>query len=116
MTPMWKRRAKSILSAAVIFFVLLLLWLGLIRLFRIQPYMLPTPLDVLRAATARNHSLSTSLWITTTEAAGGLAASVVVGLIVSLIFAQSPWLRKMLYPYTILLQTVPIEPASFRSS
>ena len=31
-----------------------------------------------------------------------------MGVIVALIFAQSRWVRRMLYPYTILLQTVPI--------
>jgi len=35
-------------------------------------------------------------------------ASIVVGVIVALLFAQSRWVRKMFYPYTILLQTVPI--------
>ena len=39
---------------------------------------------------------------------GGLAVSIVVGVVVALVFAQSRWVRKMLYPYTLLLQTVPI--------
>jgi NitT/TauT family transport system permease protein len=50
----------------------------------------------------------TSLAITAAEAAGGLAASVVVGVLIALVFAQSRWVRQMFYPYTILLQTVPI--------
>jgi NitT/TauT family transport system permease protein len=49
-----------------------------------------------------------SLLITTEEAAGGLIASIVAGVAVSMIFAQWQWLRQFLYPYTILLQTVPI--------
>jgi NitT/TauT family transport system permease protein len=53
-------------------------------------------------------SLLTSTAITAVESLGGLLASIVVGVIVALIFAQSRWVRKMLYPYTILLQTVPI--------
>ena len=51
---------------------------------------------------------SNSLWITAEEAAGGLLASIVVGVAVAMIFAQWRWLRQTLYPYTILLQTVPI--------
>ena len=39
---------------------------------------------------------------------GGLVASIVVGVLIALLFAQSRWVRRMLYPYTILLQTVPI--------
>ena len=53
-------------------------------------------------------SLLNSLAITAEESAGGLAASIVFGVLVALIFAQSRWVRKMLYPYTLLLQTVPI--------
>lgn len=108
MTATLMRQSKNLASAIVIFALLLLVWLGIIHLFRIQPYMLPTPLEVARAALTRGSSLFTSLTITATEAACGLGGSIIVGLIVSLIFAQSPWVRKMLYPYTILLQTVPI--------
>ncbi len=53
-------------------------------------------------------SLLNSLLITTEEAAGGLVASIVVGVAVAMVFAQWRWLRQLLYPYTILLQTVPI--------
>jgi NitT/TauT family transport system permease protein len=31
-----------------------------------------------------------------------------VGLLIALVFAQFRWIRRMFYPYTILLQTVPI--------
>jgi len=63
---------------------------------------------VKHAVIARFPSLMSSLSITAAEAAGGLAAALVVGILVALVFAQSPWIRKMFYPYTILLQTVPI--------
>jgi NitT/TauT family transport system permease protein len=46
--------------------------------------------------------------ITTEEAAGGLTAAAVGGIAVAMVFAQWRWLRQLLYPYTILLQTVPI--------
>ena len=58
---------------------------------------------------ARSHpSLFNSLWITAEEAAGGLLASIVAGVAVAMMFAQWRWLRQLVYPYTILLQTVPI--------
>ena len=49
-----------------------------------------------------------ALAITAEESGGGLIASIVVGVVIALIFAQSRWVRRMLYPYTLLLQTVPI--------
>jgi len=70
--------------------------------------MLPSPLQVFAAALQRLPSLLQSLAITAAEAAGGLVASILVGVLVALVFAQSRWVRRMFYPYTILLQTVPI--------
>ena len=103
-----KRRGVSALSAMLIFAALLLVWLAVIRLFHIPGYLVPSPLQVAQVAMSRFPSLATSFLITSAAAVGGLAASVIVGLLVSLVFAQSRWFRRMFYPYTILLQTVPI--------
>jgi len=103
-----KRRLIAALNAIGVFVFLLLLWAALVWLLRIKPFMLPSPLIVARAIASRFHSLLISLLITGEAAAGGLIASIVVGVGVALIFAQSRWLRRLLYPYTVLLQTVPI--------
>jgi NitT/TauT family transport system permease protein len=79
-----------------------------IRLFHIAPFLLPSPLQVARVAIARFPSLASSLEITASAAAGGLVASIFAGVLIALVFAQSPWIRRMFFPYTILLQTVPI--------
>ena len=98
----------TLLNALCVFAGLLLVWELLEVALRLPAYMLPTPLKVGQAVVARFSSLLASLAITAGEAAGGLAASIVVGLVIALVFAQFRWVRRMLYPYTILLQTVPI--------
>jgi NitT/TauT family transport system permease protein len=103
-----KKHSFTVLNALAVFAGLLLLWQGLVVLLHLPPYMLPTPLAVASAVVSRFPSLVASLAITAEEAAGGLAASIVVGLLIALIFAQFRWMRRMFYPYTILLQTVPI--------
>lgn len=103
-----KRTVATLATAAGIFAALLLLWTAVIHLFHIQPYMLPSPAQVTRAGAARFPSLLTSVEITAAAALGGLLASIATGVLIALIFAQSPWLRRMFFPYTILLQTVPI--------
>jgi NitT/TauT family transport system permease protein len=103
-----KKHVITLLNAVAVFAALLLLWAALCFGLHLPPYMLPSPLAVGRSVVARFPSLMTSLAITTEEAAGGLLASIIVGLVISLVFAQSRWIRRMLYPYTILLQTVPI--------
>jgi NitT/TauT family transport system permease protein len=103
-----KQRLITAANALAVFAALLLLWELVLVIFHVPPYMLPSPLAVARVSVARFSSLLTSLMITAEESAGGLAASVLVGILVALIFAQSRWVRRMLYPYTLLLQTVPI--------
>jgi len=103
-----KRSFSTLLSAALIFALLLLVWMWIIRAFHIASFLLPSPLQVAQSAVARFPSLMTSLAITASAAAGGLIASIFAGVLIALVFAQSPWLRRMLFPYTILLQTVPI--------
>jgi NitT/TauT family transport system permease protein len=103
-----KNRAMVAVNSVAVLVCLLALWQCLIWMNHLPVYILPGPLDVVHAMHARFASLMNSLLITTIEAAGGLAASIVVGIAVAMGFVQWRWLRQLLYPYTILLQTVPI--------
>jgi NitT/TauT family transport system permease protein len=95
-------------NALAVFAALLLLWQLVLWIFRVPAFMLPSPWSVARTSAMRFASLATAFAITGEEALGGLLASIVVGAAIALIFAQSRWIRRMLYPYTLLLQTVPI--------
>ncbi len=103
-----KRHLITALAAVLLFSGLLAVWLLIIRAAGIAPYLLPTPFMVLRAGITRHTSLLSSLAITATEAVTGLLCSIVVGVLMALVFAQARSLRRLLYPYTLLLQTVPI--------
>lgn len=102
------RKRWLIANSIILFSCLLILWQQIVAFTHLPPYMLPGPMAVASAIHARFPSLLNSLWITTVEAAGGLVASILVGVVVSMIFAQWRWLRQLAFPYTILLQTVPI--------
>ncbi len=103
-----KQRLITAANAAAVFVALLIVWQLVLVIFRVPAYMLPSPWAVARAVWNRFPSLLASFAVTGEESFGGLIASIVVGVMVALLFAQSRWVRKMLYPYTILLQTVPI--------
>lgn len=103
-----RQRAITVLNAVAVFAALLALWQFVLWVFHVPPFMLPSPWSVAKAIHSRFPSLLNSLVITAEESAGGLAASVIVGVIVAFVFAQFRWVRKMLYPYTLLVQTVPI--------
>jgi NitT/TauT family transport system permease protein len=103
-----RKQALLAANSVIVFLCLLCLWQALVSLNHLPAYILPGPLAVAHALCERFPSLLNSLLITTEEATGGLAASIVAGVAAALVFAQWRWLRQMLYPYTILLQTVPI--------
>jgi NitT/TauT family transport system permease protein len=103
-----KQRLTTLANALGVFAALLLVWQLVIWIFRVPPYMLPPPTAVARAVGNRFPALIASSAITAEESLGGLIASVIFGVLIALLFAQSRWIRRMLYPYTLLLQTVPI--------
>lgn len=103
-----KNRLLAVANALAVFLTFLFLWQLVLWIFRLPPYMLPSPWAVAQSVGERFPSLMNSLIITGEESVGGLLASIVAGVIIALVFAQSRWVRQMLYPYTVLLQTVPI--------
>ena len=103
-----KKHLFTALNALAVFAVLVGLWQALVSIFHLPPYLLPSPWLVAQTIAARFAPLLNSLLITAEAAGGGLAMSIVLGVAIALIFAQWNWLRRMLYPYTILLQTVPV--------
>jgi NitT/TauT family transport system permease protein len=103
-----KQKLITVANSLAVFAALLVLWQLVLWIFRVPPYMMPSPWAVAGAVHQRFPSLVAGLAITGEEALGGLIASIVVGVLIALIFAQSRWIRRMFYPYTLLLQTVPI--------
>ncbi|MES2391871.1 MAG: ABC transporter permease [Acidobacteriota bacterium] len=103
-----KKRLIFIANSLLVFLFMLLLWQCIIWIFSVPKYMLPTPLMVAESTLTRLPDITSALLITAGEAAVGLIAGIVIGILIALIFARSPWVRRLLFPYTILLQTVPI--------
>lgn len=104
----FKHRLTDLLSVVLIFCVFCAIWKGIILAFRIPRFILPSPWEVVLAVFNRHESLFNALRITSSAVLLGLLASVLTGMLIAVVFAQSHWIRRMLYPYTILLQTVPI--------
>lgn len=95
-------------NSGIVFAALVATWSRVVAFAHIPAYILPGPAAVAFAIRDRFPSLLNSLWITGVEALGGLLGSIVAGVAIAMLFAQWRWLRQLVYPYTILLQTVPI--------
>ena len=103
-----KSKATLLLNSIAVFAAMLLVWQVVIWVFTTPSYMLPTPWAVAKSFAERLPDLWSATLISAEAAVGGLLASIVFGVFIALIFARSNWVRRMFYPYTILLQTVPI--------
>ena len=103
-----KRRLLVLLNSLGVFAAFLLLWQVVIWIERVPAFVLPSPRRVAQIIIERFPTLAQSFGITAFTATIGLVCSIVAGVAVALLFAQSRWIRRLLYPYTLLLQTVPI--------
>lgn len=94
--------------AALALLLLLVAWHLIVVFYDIHPIILPTPVRVAEVAWAELPTLCKAFGNTALASLCGLGASVVLGSAIAILFSQSKWLRRALYPYVVFLQTVPI--------
>ena len=99
---------KTITPPAIVFILFLSAWQGACQLFHIPSYLLPTPLQVWQAGWVNRIQLFQAMGITFESALLGYLLSIAVGILAALIMSQSKLLERSLYPYAVLLQTIPI--------
>ncbi len=97
-----------ILAPIVIGVIVLALWEFAVRWNDIPHYVLPGPILVGQTLIADWGTLSGSLWVTLKITFMALAAAVVVGVTLAVLFSQSKWLEMALLPYAVILQVTPI--------
>jgi NitT/TauT family transport system permease protein len=101
-------RAIRLLAPALVGALFLLGWEALVRFERIPPYVLPGPLLIAETLWQDGPSLLGSLAITLRITLAALAAAVVLGGALAVLFAQSRVLEVSLFPYAVILQVTPI--------
>lgn len=103
------RRLSAWAFPPLVFLVLALGgWEALVRLLEVPDYLVPPPSAVAATFLAERTALLPAALVTLSGALGGLAASLVLGVLGAMLFAQARWIRASLYPWAIFLQTVPI--------
>jgi NitT/TauT family transport system permease protein len=98
----------NIIAPAAIGILALGLWELTVRLKGVQSYILPGPMLIVQTLISDWPMLSHSLMITLRITAAALMAAIVVGVALAVIFTQSKWLEKSLFPYAVILQVTPI--------
>ncbi|KQK31145.1 ABC transporter ATP-binding protein [Bosea thiooxidans] len=96
------------IAPVVIGVLVLALWEFAVRWNEVPSYVLPGPLLVAQTLVADWGTLSGSLWVTLKITFMALAAAVVVGVTLAVLFSQSKWLEMALLPYAVILQVTPV--------
>lgn len=104
----WHARAAQLLWPAGAAVVMIGLWYGSIWAFDIPRYLLPTPHAVVEAGIDNWDYLWHGIRLTFTSALVGFVLACGIGIAAATILSQSKVLEKSLYPYAIVLQTIPI--------
>nr|WP_302474368.1 ABC transporter permease subunit [Roseococcus sp. MDT2-1-1] len=83
-------------------------WEAALRVFAVPPWILPGPVAIAEALVADWPLLFRSLLMTLRIALLALALAVAAGVLLAVLFAQSRWLERALFPYAVILQVTPI--------
>lgn len=86
---------------------LLLLWSFVRAIGLVPAFMLPSPMDVIRAFIRSFPELMQHAEVSLTEAFGGLGISIVLAITIALLMDQFEVLYKALHPILIITQTIP---------
>ena len=97
-----------VIAPAVMGALMIGLWEGVVRGFAIPPYILPGPFLVAETLVDDWGTLYPSLLVTLRITLEALAAAVLVGGVLAILFSLSRWIELSLFPYAITLQVTPI--------
>lgn len=99
---------RKVLPPLILGLLLLGGWEAAVRFFAIPQYLLPGPVAVAQALATDWQTLAQSWWITMSIALAALAAAVVLGVGLAVLFSASRWVERSFFPYAVILQVTPI--------
>lgn len=83
-------------------------WLLSVTVYAEKAYLFPGPRAVGAAVAENIGTLAMASLITLKEASLGYLAAIIVGVLMAALMSQSRLIERSLYPYAVLLQTVPV--------
>ncbi len=101
-------RLMRISAPVIVGLLFIALWDAVVRYYDIPPYILPGPWLVAETLWRDGPSLLDSLLVTLRITLAALAAAIIVGGLLAILFAQSRLLELSLFPYAVILQVTPI--------
>ena len=103
-----KDRLVHILAPiGLLIMIIILLEIG-VNIFEISPLLLPPPSSIFKATMEHANEIAACSWNSFIIAISGFALSLIIGVFIALIMAQSRLVERSLYPYALFFQCVPI--------
>lgn len=102
-----KKYGQKLMPAALII-GLLLIWEGAVRLFQIPLYVLPSPIQVMKALVEERGTLAGHAMVTVAEAVAGIGISLALAVFLGVVMDCFPLMRQGIYPILVVTQTVPM--------
>jgi len=99
---------RSALGPAIALLLVLGAWEAYCRIAGVPAYILPAPSRVLATVVTDWPVLGPALWVTLRIALGALAAAVLGGGLLAILFAEARWAERTLYPYAVVIQVTPV--------
>jgi len=100
--------AARIAIPVVAFAAFIALWQWYVVAYQVPRYILPAPTEVAATMVGDWPILSSALAVTLSITFSALAAALVGGVALAILFIQSRWLELAFYPYAVVLQVTPI--------
>lgn len=102
-----KKYQKQLIPILFIF-TLLLIWEAVVDIFQIPLYVLPSPVQVIKALISESKTLFGHAGITIFEAMTGIIISFFLALLLGILMDRFPIVKQSIYPVLVVTQTVPM--------
>jgi NitT/TauT family transport system permease protein len=88
--------------------ILIAIWQGLVTGLNLPPYLVPSPVLMMKTLLTDWAMLGLALWVTVKITLFAFAVATILGVLISFVFVQSKRIESALFPYAVLLQVTPI--------
>jgi len=108
-TPLLARpQVQRVLYPVLVGVVLLGLWQAMVSIMELPPYLVPSPILMVKTLVTDWAALGMALLTTLKVTVFSFLLATVVGVLISFLFVQSKRIETALFPYAVLLQVTPI--------
>lgn len=104
----WGRAAWEYAPALVLLVALVGLWELLVEVLDTRPYILPAPSAIWDVFIEKGHLFPAHIRTTAVEAIAGIGAAAAGGVILAVLIASVPLVRRVAYPIAVTSQTIPM--------